>query len=260
MSMAVSACNPCCQESPMTDDKTVYLRPPLNGTGIGDYTLHDFAAKWMMQQDDIAEVRKYAAVNELLKAAEDDRPRVVMLGDSITEFWEFPAVPGVSLINRGIAGQNSSQMLLRFEDDVVALSPFAVVLLCGTNDLRAYVGTPASVSASALARILRNVRAMADIAKANGIRVLLCALPPVGSDSERVSRSSEGIRSVNFWLEKFALERGYPFVDFHTALADLNGFLPEKFGEDGVHPNKQGYGQMWPALKSVIATLLQNHS
>jgi lysophospholipase L1-like esterase len=240
----------------MTDDKTVYLRPPLNGIGIGDYTLRDFAAKWMMQQDDIAEVRKYSAANELLKTAEGDKPRVVMLGDSITEFWEFPTVSGFSLINRGIAGQNSSQMLLRFEDDVVALSPFAVVLLCGTNDLRAYVGAPASVSASALVRISRNVRAMADIAKANSIRVLLCALPPVGSDSERVSRSSEGIRNVNRWLEEFAHERGYPFADFHSALADLNGFLPEKFGEDGVHPNKSGYGQMWPALKSAITTLV----
>jgi lysophospholipase L1-like esterase len=236
----------------MSDDKPVYLRPPLNGVGIGDYTLHDFAAKWMMQKDDIAEIARHAAANAELRAQAPTAPRIVMFGDSITEFWRCPHLDGVELVNRGIAGQNSSQMLLRFEDDVVSLSPKAVVILCGTNDLRAYVGDPSSIGASALARISRNVTAMADIAKANDIRVVLCALPPVGRDLRRVSRDPAAVQTVNQWLGAFAARRGYSFADYFSALAE-EGYLPVELGEDGVHPNIAGYARMWPILSSIIA-------
>jgi lysophospholipase L1-like esterase len=244
------------KEVAMENSWTDYLRPPLHGTGIGDYTLHDFAAKWMMQQDDIAEIGKYAADNERLKSEVVSDHRIVLIGDSITEFWKWPNVPGLAMINRGIAGQNSSQMLLRFENDVVDLAPTAVVLLCGTNDLRAYVGHPASVALSARMRIARNVRAMTDIARCNGIKVVLCALPPVGSDMERVSRSGEAILGVNGWLRDFAREKSYNFVDFHAGLANSNGSLPSEFSDDGVHPNKAGYDKMWPILREAITALL----
>jgi lysophospholipase L1-like esterase len=237
----------------MSDDKPVYLRPPLNGVGIGDYTLHDFAAKWMMQQDDIAEIARHAAANAELRAQRPTAPRIVMFGDSITEFWQFPHVDGVALVNRGIAGQNSSQMLLRFEDDVVSLSPKAVVILCGTNDLRAYVGNPSSIETSALARISRNVTAMADIAKANDIRVILCALPPVGRDLRRVSRDPAAVQTINRWIGAFAARRGHSFADYFSALAEERGYLPVELGEDGVHPNMAGYARMWPVLSSIIA-------
>jgi len=240
----------------MSVDKLLYLRPPLHGTGIGDYTLHDFVAKWMMQQDDIAEIGKYSADNERLTREVASPTRIVMLGDSITEFWQYPRMHGVALVNRGIAGQNSSQMLLRFVDDVVALSPAAVVLLCGTNDLRAYVGDPTSISVSARSRITRNVRAMTDIAKGNSVKVILCALPPVGSDMERTSRSSEAILEVNNWLRAFAKERGYGFADFHAALADANGSLPLKYSDDGVHPNQAGYDRIWPCLEPILAGMV----
>jgi lysophospholipase L1-like esterase len=239
----------------MSDDKSIYLRPPLNGAGIGDYTLHDFAAKWMMQQDDIAEISRYAAANAGLRAQAKTAPRIVMFGDSITEFWQHPHLDGVDLVNRGIAGQNSSQMLLRFEDDVVALSPETVVILCGTNDLRAYVGHPSSVGASALARISRNVIAMCDIAKANSIQVAICALPPVGQDLQRVSRDPAAVRSVNQWLADFAVRRNYQFVDYFSALTDKSGYLPTELGEDGIHPNLAGYDKMWSVLLRTIEAL-----
>lgn len=240
----------------MPDDTPVYLRPPLNGTGIGDYTLHDFAAKWMMQQDDIAEISRYAAANAGLRAQAKTAARIVMFGDSITEFWSYPHLDGAELVNRGIAGQNSSQMLLRFEDDVVALSPENVVILCGTNDLRAYVGHPSSVGASALARISQNLTAMCDIAKANGIQVVICALPPVGQDLQRVSRDPAVVRSVNQWLADFAARRDYPFVDYFSALTDKSGYLPAELGEDGVHPNLAGYDKMWCVLSRALTALL----
>ena len=240
----------------MSDDKSSYLRPPRNGVGIGDYTLHDFAAKWMMQQDDIAEIARHAEANAALREQPATKPRLVMFGDSITEHWQYPSLEGVELINRGIAGQNSSQMLLRFEDDVVSLAPKIVVILCGTNDLRTYVGEPSSIGGSAHARISRNVRAMADISRANDIKVILCALPPVGSDLQQVSRDTLAVQAVNRWLREFAARRNYPFVDYYLALADDDGHLPPQLGQDGVHPNPAGYERMWhfllPAMQESL--------
>lgn len=236
------------------------LRPPANGRGIGDYTLHDFAAKWMMQQDDLAEIERYRQANTALIASNDTRPRVVLMGDSITDHWDaLEAEPHKDLliVNRGIGGQNTSQMLLRFEDDVAALKPAVVVILGGTNDLRAYVGDPASVGASALARISRNITAMSDIAKGRGFKVVLATLPPVGADREKVSRDAEAIKTVNAWIKAFAAERGYPVADYHAALVDADGVLPPTLSPDGIHPNAEGYAVMRPALAKALAAVGQ---
>ena len=232
---------------------TRYLRPPLGGSGIGDYSLHDFVSKWMMQQDDIAEIGVFAAANAALEAATN--ARVVMFGDSITAFWDFTARDSAArhFVNRGIPGQNSSQMLLRFVDDVIALKPAVVAILCGTNDLRSYVGDPASVGASALARISRNLRAMCDIATANGIKVVLCTLPPVGADRDTVNRDPGAVVAVNRWIAGFAAERGYPLADYHSALVDGSGHLAPADGEDGLHPSAAGYAKMWPELNRALS-------
>ncbi len=232
------------------------LRPPANGRGIGDYTLHDFAAKWMMQQDDLAEIERYREANAALIASNDKRPRVVLMGDSITDHWDaLEAEPHKDLliVNRGIGGQNTSQMLLRFEDDVAALKPAVVIILGGTNDLRAYVGDPASVGASALARISRNITAMSDIAKGRGFKVVLATLPPVGADREKVSRDGEAIKAVNAWIKAFAAERDYPLADYHAALVGPDGVLPPALSPDGIHPNADGYAAMRPALAKALA-------
>lgn len=231
------------------------LRPPLGGQGIGDYTLHDFAAKWMMQQDDLAEVGRHEGANWTLLAGQDLRPRVVMMGDSITDFWEDLTAlssSALNVVNRGVAGQNTSQMLLRFEDDVAALEPVAVVILGGSNDLRAYVGDPASVGPEAQRRISRNITAMADIAGGRGFKVVLSTLPPAGADRERVSRDPAAIISVNAWIQAFAAKRGYSLADYHAALADPAGCLPPDLSDDGVHPNLAGYAAMRPRLCSAL--------
>ena len=234
------------------------LRPPMGGHGIGDYSLHDFAAKWMMQQDDIPEIGRYEAANRALIANGDTRPRVVLMGDSITDHWDAAqglASGDLNVVNRGIGGQNTSQMLLRFEDDVVALKPAAVVILGGTNDLRAYVGDPASVGPSALKRIARNITAMSDIAKARGIAVVLATVPPVGADREAVSRDADAIMAVNAWIAAFAAERGYPVADYHAALVDPAGVLPPALSADGIHPNAQGYDAMRPSLTKALSAV-----
>jgi lysophospholipase L1-like esterase len=149
-------------------------------------------------------------------------------------------------------------MLLRFGDDVVALQPKGLILLCGTNDLRAYVGDPADVAASALARIRRNVIAMCDISRGNRIAVLLGAIPPVGPDRERVARDSEAVRAANAWLKSFALSRGYPFADYYSALADQQGHMPPAYSDDGVHPNVAGYEEMAVVLGAAFDILRSN--
>lgn len=232
------------------------LRPPAKGRGIGDYTLHDFAAKWMMQQDDLAEIERYRDANAVLVASKDPRSRVVLMGDSITDHWdtlEAETHTALLIVNRGIGGQNTSQMLLRFENDVVALKPAVVVILGGTNDLRAYVGDPAAVGASALARISRNITAMSDIAEGRGFKVVLATLPPVGADREKVSRDAEAILAANAWIKAFAAERGYPVADYHAALVDAGGVLPPTLSADGIHPNAEGYAVMRPALAKALA-------
>ena len=223
---------------------------------VGETRLHDFAAKWMMQQDDLAEMGVYAAANRALP--EPSRPRVVLMGDSIFYHWtaeERPAPAWMEVVNRAIPGQNSSQMLLRFEDDVVALKPSAVVILAGTNDLRVYAGEPAAARASVLARLERNVSAMADIADARRIEVVICAIPPFGADSQGLQRDPATLRAADDWLAAFATSRGYRFVDSYKALADGEGSLPASLSADGLHPNAEGYRRLWPELESALARL-----
>ncbi|MFC4314325.1 GDSL-type esterase/lipase family protein [Steroidobacter flavus] len=231
---------------------TSLLIPPRDGVDIGDYTLRDFAAKWMMQQCDLAEVAVYREANRALLAGSDRRKRVVFIGDSITEFWTGLAErqsESVAVINRGIRGQNSSQMLLRFEDDAIALQPACIVLLCGSNDLRSYVGAASSVAESARERIVRNVTAMADIAQARGIAMCLGALPPV-NPAHPVHRDSSAIIAINGWLAEFAAARRLDFIDYHRVLVDAEGHLDAAFSEDGLHPNTAGYARMAQALQT----------
>jgi lysophospholipase L1-like esterase len=232
------------------------LLPPSGGAGVGDYTLHDFAAKWMMQQDDIAEIGHYRRANQELLAANDPRSRVVFIGDSITEGWtalEARSDAAVRWVNRGIGGSNTTQMLLRFEDDAVALHPTTVVVMGGTNDFRAYAGSPAAVSDGAFERISRNITAMSDIADARGITMVLCSIPPVGRDLDRIARDPKGIARVNNWLAAFAKQRGYRYVDYAAVLADGDGFMRTDFSKDGIHPNDAGYLAMLPLLARVMA-------
>jgi lysophospholipase L1-like esterase len=227
------------------------LIPPRDGIDIGDYTLRDFAAKWLMQQCDLAEVAMYREANRALLASEDQRPRLVFIGDSITEFWTDLAelqTESVAIVNRGIRGQNSSQLLLRFEDDAIALQPACIVLLCGTNDLRSYVGDAGSVAESARQRIVRNVTAMADIAQARRIALCLAALPPV-NPAHPVHRDSSAIVAVNAWLTDFAAARQLEFIDYHRALVNVAGHLDAAFSDDGLHPNAAGYARMRQELK-----------
>nr|WP_198148640.1 GDSL-type esterase/lipase family protein [Sphingomonas sp. Y57] len=218
-------------------------------------SMHDFAAKWMMQQGDLADIGFYRDANARLAANGDGRARIVLMGDSITFHWqdaELPTLDRTVIVNRGIAGQNSSQMLLRFEDDVVALRPRTVVILAGTNDVRVYAGDPKDAAPAILARLRRNVTAMTDIAAAYHMNVVLSAIPPIARNRQGSVRDPATIRAANDWLREFAKGRGLGFVDYGPVLADAGGALIDGLSADGLHPNAEAYRLMRPLLAKAL--------
>jgi lysophospholipase L1-like esterase len=184
---------------------------------------------------------RYADENAQIK----QRPRMVLMGDSITEFWkrDRPAFFSAALIDRGISGQTSTQMLARFYDDVIMLKPRAVHILAGTNDIAGNTGpiTPEAYQ--------DNIRAMVDLAQAHGIRVVIGALLPADHFYWNPDLKPAGvIRAENGWLRQFARSRGLDFIDYYSLMATPSGGLRADFSNDGVHPNAAGYAVMEKAL------------
>jgi lysophospholipase L1-like esterase len=167
-----------------------------------------------------------------------ERPRVVLMGDSITENWGM-ADPGFftrGIVNRGIGGQTSAQMLVRFRADVVALRPAAVHILAGTNDI-AGNGGPTSPQ-----DFRNNIQSMVELARANGIRVILGAIPPADQFTWRPGMQPAPVISAqNDWLRQYAGRNGLGFIDYHAALVGPRQELRAELGNDGVHPNRAGY-------------------
>jgi lysophospholipase L1-like esterase len=178
--------------------------------------------------------------------------RVVFMGDSITEGWHLDkSFPGKPYINRGISGQTTPQMVLRFHRNVVNLKPKVVVILAGVNDIAGNTGP------MALEDIENNLAAMAEIATANKIKVVLCSVLPAtdfwwapGQHPERK------IADLNTWLKSYAASNGYPYVDYYSAMKDERGGLPKSLSPDGVHPNAAGHTVMEPLVEAGIKQAL----
>lgn len=203
---------------------------------------------------EFAGLARYRAQNATLAAPRPDEQRVVFMGNSITEAWarDFSAqFPGKPYIGRGIGGQTTAQMLLRFRQDVISLQPAAVVILAGTNDIAGNTG-PVT-----LPMIQDNLAAMTELAQANGIRVVLCAVLPVSDYPwKRGLAPGSKIVALNAWLRAYAAERGAMFVDFHAPMADAQLGLRREYGDDGVHPNAAGYRVMAPLVEAGIRAAL----
>jgi lysophospholipase L1-like esterase len=208
---------------------------------------------------------RYRDANAKTGAPNADEARVVFMGDSITDSWDDPKYggffPGKPYIDRGISGQTTPQMLIRFRPDVTALRPKVVVILAGTNDIAGNTG-PTTLSA-----IEDNLISMFEIAQANGIRVVLASVLPI-SDYERNKegkpiiqtrqRPPEQINELNKWMKKYAAEHGGIYLDYFSAMADDKGFLKEELSEDGLHPNQKGYDVMAPLAEKAIAAALRS--
>jgi lysophospholipase L1-like esterase len=176
--------------------------------------------------------------------------KVVFLGDSITEGWASadPAYFTDGVVGRGLGGQTSPQILLRFYQDVIALHPKAVHIMIGTNDIAGNTG-PNDVHA-----YQDNIRAMADLAKANGIKVIFGSILPADRFRWKPElQPAPLIAELNSWLREFAKANGHVYADYFSALAGSNGELPEKYGKDGVHPDAAGYAVMRPIADQAIA-------
>jgi lysophospholipase L1-like esterase len=207
---------------------------------------------------------RYRQANAQLTPPAKNEARVVFMGDSITDLWSRPGMggffPGAPYVNRGISGQTTPQMLIRFRPDVINLQPQVVVILAGTNDISGNTG-PTTLSA-----IEDNLASMSELARAHGIRVVLASLLPV-SDYDRKSdgtqiirtkdRPPEQIRALNDWIKQYTAEQGHTYLDYYAATVDDKGMLKDELSNDGLHPNAKGYAVMAPLVEAAIKAALK---
>jgi lysophospholipase L1-like esterase len=207
--------------------------------------------------NDWANLQRYAAANQRLPAPTPGVPRVVLLGNSITEGWPkadsaFFAGKPYAYIGRGISGQTSGQTVLRFRQDVIDLRPAVVVLLIGTNDVAQNNG-PYSPQAT-----MNNIMTMVELAQAHNIRVVLSSVTPAADFWWRKGLApAPKIVALNQQLKAYGARQGCVYLDYHTAMADEQQGLKKAYGEDGVHPNLAGYRVMEPLLNQAVATALR---
>lgn len=213
---------------------------------------------------DWADMGRYRETNRRLGAPKPDEARVVFMGDSITDFWQQPRFggffPGKPYVDRGISGQTTPQMLVRFRQDVIALEPKAVVILAGTNDIAGNTGPTTDEDIEA------NLASMGDLAHANAVNVVLASILPVSAYHHRPDnpaapqttlRPMSRILAVNEWMKRHAAERGFVYLDYFTAMVDSNGLLRADLSDDDLHPNEKGYAVMAPLAEAAIAKALR---
>jgi lysophospholipase L1-like esterase len=205
------------------------------------------------QAQDWPNLNKYQNENANLKPAAAGQKRIVFMGDSITEFWSIINAEyfvGKPYINRGISGQTTPQMLIRFRADVIALKPTAVVILAGINDIAGNTGP------STLDMIANNIFSMAELAKANQIKVILCSVLPAFDFPWRPNQNpAEKVATLNKMIKTYAIANDIVYVDYYSAMMDERKGLPTSYSNDGVHPNKVGYEVMAPILEKAITNV-----
>ena len=213
--------------------------------------------QWAKEADerlhnDWAWLGKYEAANAALPARGKE-PRVVFMGDSITQGW-FDQVPDfftVGRVGRGISGQTTPQMLLRFRQDVLDLHPSVVQIMAGTNDIASNTG-PMTIEQTEA-----NFRTMTELAQAHGVRVILASIPPASHFPWRPGLAvTDKIKTINTWLKAYAAETGSTYADYWSALQDGQGGFRADWSSDGVHPNKAGYAVMIPVAQKAIREAL----
>src|SRR5687768_15131551 len=206
---------------------------------------------------DWANLGRYREANRNVTRAD-----AVFIGDSITDFWQQPQFggffPGKNYIDRGISAQTTPQMLIRFRPDVIALKPRVVVILAGTNDIAGNTGPMTNED------IQNNLASMAELAKANNIRVVLSSITPVSGyhvapnqppQTER--RPVARVLAVNEWMKAYAAANKHVYLDYYSAMIDSTGMLKAEFSADDLHPNIEGYKVMSPLAEAAIAQALR---
>src|SRR5688572_203357 len=214
-------------------------------------------------KNDWPNLARYDKDNKTTAQPAKNEQRVVFMGDSITDSWDNPAnggfFPGKPYVNRGISGQTTPQMLLRFRRDVIELKPKVVVILAGTNDIAGNTG-PTTLEA-----IADNLTSMAELARLHGIRVVFSSVMPVSDYEMRdgnailraARRPAEKIKALNNWMKDYAAKNELTYLDYYSAMVDEKGFLKDERSNDGWHPNQAGYAVMNPLAEAAIASTLK---
>ena len=245
--------------TPAVNAQTPTQTPPADNTC--DCAKLASAQKTLQDWPNIA---RYHDANTAVQPPAKTEKRVVFMGDSITDGWTRPEYggffPGKPYIDRGISGQTTPQMLIRFRPDVIALQPKVVVILAGTNDIAGNTGP------MTLDQIEGNLQSMDELAHANKIRVVLASVLPVsnyGHDREgkpvdmRTKRPPEKIIELNTWIKNYAAAHGDIYLDYFSATVDEHGLFKADISEDGLHPNAKGYAIMSPLAEQAIQQALK---
>jgi lysophospholipase L1-like esterase len=205
-----------------------------------------------MLMNDYGQLARYHDDDVKLGPPAPGEQRVVFFGDSITDIWKLDeSFPGKHYINRGIGGQTTPQMLVRFRADVIALQPAVVVVLAGTNDIAGNTGD------ETLEQIEGDYATMAELAKAHGIRIVFSSVTPINDYNPRallffLQRSTEKILTLNEWLTQYCGEKGLVYLNYFPALVDEHGMMKVNLSDDGLHPNAAGFAVMAPLAEAAI--------
>lgn len=213
-----------------------------------------FSMTHLANAQDWAALEHFKADNAALAPASDNEERVVFMGNSITIGWlntQADFFKGKPYINRGISGQTTSQMLLRFRQDVIDLKPKVVIILAGTNDIAGNTGP------MTLNQIMDNLKSMAEIAKANNISVILCSVLPAEDYPWRPGlKPNEKIPALNKLIAQYCSTNDVFYLDYFSAMTNAKNGLDKDLAHDGVHPTKKGYEMMAPMAEAAIAEVL----
>ena len=248
--IALSAQSPAITTPPAAPDATcTEMSAALQALVRNDGRLRDWA-----------NLTRYRDANKALPAAAAGESRVVFMGDSITDAWPQPRFgaffPGKPYVGRGISGQTTPQMLIRFRPDVIDLKPKAVVILAGTNDIAGNTGVMTNEE------IQGNIQSMAELAKAHGIKVVLSSIMPTAAYHaagvpQTVTRPMARIRAINDWMKSYAAANGHVYLDYFTPMLDAAGLMKAELTTDDLHPNAAGYAIMAPLAQAAIDKALR---
>jgi lysophospholipase L1-like esterase len=204
---------------------------------------------------DWPQLNRYRDANAKVPPPAKNENRVAFMGDSITEGWKLAEYfPDRPYINRGISGQTTPQMLIRFRPDIIALKPKVVVILAGTNDIAGNTGP------MTLEMIENNYASMAELARANGIKVVFASVLPIhdyGKTKQSERRPPEQILKLNQWLKNYCAANGHVYLDYYSKMVDEKDMLKADLANDGLHPNAEGYRMMVPMADAAIQQALK---
>jgi lysophospholipase L1-like esterase len=222
--------------------------PTTGFAGLDQYR----ASNVPMFANDFGQLARYREANAKLGPPAGGEKRVVFFGDSITDIWKLhDYFPGKPYVNRGIGGQTTSQMLVRFRQDVVDLHPKVVLILAGTNDIAGNTGPMRSEDIEA------DYASMSELARAHGVRVIFESVLPVHNYTDRskdffAQRPRERILALNDWLKAYCKTSGDLYLDYFSAMVDDQGMMKKDLADDGLHPNAAGFKVMAPMAEAAI--------